>query len=148
AAEKGQSLTSSQMIERLEAWLAEFPIASIEDGLAEDDWAGWKELTARLAGRVKLVGDDLFATNCKLLQRGIDEGVANAVLIKLNQIGTLTETLDTMRLARQHGYMCVVSARSGETEDDFLADLAVGTAAKYIKIGSIARSERLAKYNR
>jgi enolase len=148
AAEQGQKLTSSQMIDRLETWIGEFPIASIEDGLAEYDWAGWKELTTRLGSRVKLVGDDLFATNEKLLQRGIDERVANAVLIKVNQIGTLTETLRTMQLARQHGYTCVVSARSGETEDDFLADLAVGTAADQIKIGSIARSERLAKYNR
>ena len=136
------------MIDRLESWIGEFPIASIEDGLAENDWDGWQELTARLGSRVKLVGDDLFATNEKLLQRGIDENVANAVLIKVNQIGTLTETLRTMRLARQHGYTCIVSARSGETEDDFLADLAVGTAADHIKIGSVARSERLAKYNR
>ena len=148
AAENHTKLTSSQMIDRLEAWAGEFPIASIEDGLAESDWAGWRELTARLGSRVKLVGDDLFATNQKLLQRGIDERVANAVLIKVNQIGTLTETLQTMLLAREHGYACIVSARSGETEDDFLADLAVGTAADYIKIGGVARSERLAKYNR
>jgi enolase len=105
-------------------------------------------MTARLSKKVSLVGDDLFATNPRLLQRGIDESVANAILIKLNQIGTLSETLDTIRLARRHSYRCVVSARSGETEDDFLADLAVGTAADYIKVGSIARSERLAKYNR
>jgi enolase len=148
AAEQGRVLTSSQMIDRLESWVSEFPIVSIEDGLAENDWAGWQELTARLGGKVALVGDDLFATNQKLLQRGIDEQVANSVLIKVNQIGTLTETLHTMRLARQHGYQCVVSARSGETEDDFLADLAVGTGADYIKIGSVVRSERLAKYNR
>ncbi|MDX1946323.1 MAG: phosphopyruvate hydratase [Pirellulaceae bacterium] len=148
AAEQGRRLTSSQMIDRLEAWIDEFPIASIEDGLAESDWDGWRELTARLGGRVNLVGDDLFATNEKLLRRGIDEQVANSVLIKVNQIGTLTETFRTMQLARQHRYACVVSARSGETEDDFLADLAVGTAAQHIKIGSIARSERLAKYNR
>ena len=148
AAEKGQKLTSSQMIDRLAGWVNDFPIASIEDGLAEHDWDGWKELTARLGQRVKLVGDDLFATNERLLQRGIQEKVANAVLIKVNQIGTLTETFRTMLLAKQHGYTCIVSARSGETEDDFLADLAVGTAAEHIKIGSIARSERLAKYNR
>jgi enolase len=148
AAENQTKLTSSQMIDRLEAWVGEFPIISIEDGLAESDWTGWKELTARLGSRVKLVGDDLFATNDKLLQRGIDEKVANAVLIKVNQIGTLSETLRTMLLARQHGYTCIVSARSGETEDDLLADLAVGTAADYIKIGGVARSERLAKYNR
>ena len=148
AAEQGQRLTSSQMIDRLEAWIGEFPIASIEDGLAESDWEGWKELTARLGSRVKLVGDDLFATNEKLLQRGIDAKAANAILIKVNQIGTLSETFQTTRLARQYGYTCIVSARSGETEDDFLADLAVGTAADYIKIGGVARSERLAKYNR
>jgi enolase len=148
ATEQGRRLTSSQMIDQLEAWSGEFPITSIEDGLAEDDWDGWTELTARLGSKIKLVGDDLFATNTSRLQRGIDEKAANSVLIKFNQIGTLTETLATMQLARQHDYTCVVSARSGETEDDFLADLAVGTAADYIKIGSIARSERLAKYNR
>jgi enolase len=148
AAEQGAKLSSSQMIDRLESWVNDFPITSIEDGLAENDWEGWKELTARLGSRVKLVGDDLFATNEKLLQRGIDEKVANAVLIKVNQIGTLTETFRTMLQARHHGYACIVSARSGETEDDFLADLAVGTAADYIKVGSVARSERLAKYNR
>ena len=148
AAERGVKLTSSQMIDRLELWASEFPITSVEDGLAEGDWDGWRELTVRLGARVTLIGDDLFATNEKLLRRGINEGVANAVLIKLNQIGTLTETLRTMRVAREAGYGCVASARSGETEDDFFADLAVGTAADYIKIGSIARSERLAKYNR
>jgi enolase 1/2/3 len=148
AAERGAKLTSSQMIDRLEAWTREFPIASIEDGLAESDWEGWKELTARLGPKVKLVGDDLFATNERLLRRGIEEQVANAVLIKVNQIGTLSETLRTMTLAKDHGYTTIASARSGETEDDFLADLAVGTAADYIKIGSIVRSERLAKYNR
>jgi enolase len=146
--EHGERLAGSQLIDRLESWIGEFPITSIEDGLAESDWQGWSELTARLGSRVGLVGDDLFATNEKLLQRGIDEKVANAVLIKVNQIGTLTETFRTMLLARQHGYTCIVSARSGETEDDFLADLAVGTAADYIKIGGVARSERLAKYNR
>ncbi len=148
AAENDLAFTSSQLIDRLEQWIGEFPIASIEDGLAENDWEGWRELTARLGDKVLLVGDDLFATNEKLLQRGIDEKVGNAVLIKVNQIGTLTETFRTMRLARQHGYQCIVSARSGETEDDFLADVAVGTAADYIKIGGVARSERLAKYNR
>jgi enolase len=146
--ERGERFTWAEMIDRLESWVGEFPITSIEDGLAESDWDGWKELTARLGSRVMLVGDDLFATNEKLLRRGIDEKVANAVLIKVNQIGTLMETLQTMRLAREYGYQCVVSARSGETEDDFLGDLAVGTAADYIKIGGVARSERLAKYNR
>jgi enolase len=148
AAEKNVKLASSQLVDRLEKWIGEFPIASIEDGLAESDWAGWRELSERLGSRVILVGDDLFATNVQLLQRGIDAKTANAVLIKVNQIGTLTETLRTMLLARQHRYACIVSARSGETEDDFLADLAVGTAADYIKIGGVARSERLAKYNR
>jgi enolase len=148
AAEKGQKLTSSQLIDRLAAWAAEFPIASIEDGLAESDWPGWRELTARLGSRMKLVGDDLFATNASLLRQGIEQQVANAVLIKVNQIGSLSETLATLALAREHGYWSVVSARSGETEDDFLADLAVGVAADSIKIGSIVRSERLAKYNR
>jgi enolase len=148
AAEEGRTLNSSQMIDRLESWIGEFPITSIEDALAENDWNGWQELTARLGQRVMLVGDDLFATNERLLQRGIDEQAANSVLIKVNQIGTLTETFRTMRLARTHAYTCIVSARSGETEDDFLADLAVGSGAEFIKIGSIARSERLSKYNR
>lgn len=148
AAERGERLTSSQMIDRLEAWVREFPIVSIEDGLAESDWAGWREMTARIGQRVTLVGDDLFATNAKLLGRGVREQAANAILIKVNQIGTLSETLGTVTLAKQQGYQTIVSARSGETEDDFLADLAVGVQGDYIKIGSIARSERLAKYNR
>lgn len=148
AAEQGQALTSSDMIDRLEQWVSEFPITSIEDGLAEDDWQGWKELTQRLGSRVKLVGDDLFATNELRLQRGIDSSVANSVLVKVNQIGTLTETFRTMLTAMAASYTRVVSARSGETEDSTIADLAVGVAAESIKIGSIVRSERLAKYNR
>jgi enolase len=148
AAEQGSQLTSSEMIDRLETWTNEFPITSIEDALAEEDWSGWQELTRRLGSRLNLVGDDLFATNPVRLQRGIDLGAANSVLIKVNQIGTLTETFRTILLARKHGYGTVISARSGETEDDFLADLAVGVRGDYIKIGSIARSERLAKYNR
>jgi enolase len=148
AAEQGVKLTSSELIDRLEGWLRDFPIATIEDPLAESDWPGWREITARLGNKVKLIGDDLFATNANLLQRGIDEHVANAVLIKVNQIGTLTETFRTVALAKNHGYATIASARSGETEDDFLADLAVGIGADYIKIGSIVRSERLAKYNR
>ena len=124
-----------------------YPILSIEDGLAEDDWDGWRKLTAALGGRVQLIGDDLFATNPARLRRGMEEGVANAVLVKVNQIGTLTETLEVVRLARESGYRAVISARSGETEDAFLADLAVATGAGQIKIGSVARSERLAKYN-
>ena len=147
-AAEGGKLTSSELIDRLESWITQFPITSIEDGLAEDDWTGWQELTRRLGSRVKLVGDDLFATSETRLTKGIEMRAANSVLIKVNQIGTLTETFRTMILARRHGYTCVVSARSGETEDDFLADLAVGTAAEHIKIGSITRSERLAKYNR
>jgi enolase len=142
------ALSSEEMIDRLESWIGEFPIASIEDGLAENDWTGWQRLTERLGGRVKLVGDDLFATNAERLARGIREKTGNAVLIKVNQIGTLTETMRTMALAEQAGYRRVISARSGETEDEFLADLAVGVCGDSIKIGSIARSERLAKYNR
>lgn len=141
-------LTSVELIDQLEALVNEFPITSIEDGLAEDDWEGWQELTRRLGGRVKLVGDDLFATNAERVGKGIALGVANSVLIKVNQIGTLSETLRTMQLAQTAGYGRVVSARSGETEDSTIADLAVGTAADLIKIGSIQRSERLAKYNR
>lgn len=144
----GQHLTSQQMIEQLEELCGKFPIVSIEDGLAEDDWSGWQVLTRRLGGRVRLVGDDLFATNPRRISRGIEQGAANSVLIKLNQIGTLSETLEAMRIACLAGYGCIVSARSGETEDATIADLAVATAAESIKIGSIQRSERLAKYNR
>lgn len=146
--EREQQLSAEQMIDELASWVTAFPIVSIEDGLAENDWAGWQQLTTRLGGQIRLVGDDLFATNEKLLRRGIAENVGNAVLIKVNQIGTLTETLQTMAVARQAGYACVVSARSGETEDYTIADLAVATAAESIKVGSIVRSERLAKYNR
>jgi enolase len=123
------------------------PIVSIEDGMAEDDWEGWQQLTARLGSRVQLIGDDLFCTNSARLAEGIRRGVANSVLIKLNQIGTLTETLDVIAQARAAGYRTVISARSGETEDTTIADLAVATGAGQIKIGSVARSERLAKYN-
>ncbi len=140
-------LNAEQMIEQLAALAARFPITSIEDGLAEDDWAGWQQLTARLGGTIQLVGDDLFATNPERLRRGIACGAANSVLVKVNQIGTLSETLATVALARQAGYGFVVSARSGETEDTTIADLAVATAADRIKIGSVVRSERLAKYN-
>jgi enolase len=148
ATEQDTVLSSSQMIDRLEQWVTQYPIVSIEDGLAEDDWTGWQELTQRLGSRVQLVGDDLFATNQLRVQRGIEQHVANAVLIKVNQIGTVTETFQTLLTARAAGYKCIVSARSGETEDSTLADLAVGVAADSIKIGSIVRSERLAKYNR
>lgn len=145
---EGRSLTPEEMIALLAEWTARFPIASIEDGLAEDDWEGWRRLTERLGGRMQLVGDDFFTTNPSRVRRGIDEGCANAVLVKMNQIGTLSETFDVVRMAVRHGYRCVVSARSGETEDSFLADLAIASGAEQIKIGSITRSERLAKYNR
>lgn len=146
--EGNQALTSGEMIDRLETLVRAFPITSLEDALAEGDWQGWKQLTRRLGGQCRLVGDDLFTTNADLLRKGIQDQVANSILIKLNQIGTVTETLNTVRLARQAQYAFVVSARSGETEDTTMADLAVGTAADQIKIGSIVRSERLAKYNR
>jgi enolase len=136
------------MVDIMVEWAGRYPLVSIEDPLAEDDWEGWRNVTERLGDRVQLVGDDLFTTNVARLQRGIDAGVANAVLVKLNQIGTLTGGLDALRLARAHGYRAVVSARSGETEDEWLADVAVGSAAGQIKVGSVARSERLAKYNR
>ncbi|MGE3776947.1 MAG: phosphopyruvate hydratase [Pirellulaceae bacterium] len=145
--EGGKVLNADGMIDLLAGWVDEFPVTSIEDGLAEDDWTGWQRLTARLGGRLRLVGDDFFTTNPGRLKRGIESGAANSVLIKVNQIGTLSEALDTIHVARSAGYSVVVSARSGETEDDTLADLAVGVAADQIKIGSIVRSERLAKYN-
>jgi enolase len=135
------------MAELLQRWVRSYPIWSIEDGMAEDDWAGWKYLTRCLGDKVQLIGDDLFVTNPERLQRGINEEVANSVLIKLNQVGTLTETLMVIAQARSAGYRPVISARSGETEDSTIADLAVATAAGQIKIGSVARSERLAKYN-
>ena len=125
----------------------DYPIVSIEDGLAEDDWEGWAKMTERLGARIQILGDDLFATNHARVRRGIDTGVANSVLVKMNQIGTLTETLAVIQLSQDARYAPVVSARSGETGDDFIADLAVGTSAGQIKIGSLAQSERLAKYN-
>jgi enolase len=137
----------SAMVEMLRGWVDRYPVLSIEDGLAEDDWDGWRELTAALGDQVQLIGDDLFVTNPGRLKRGIASGVGNAVLVKVNQVGTLTETLEVLRLARSAGYRAVVSARSGETEDATIADLAVGTGAGQIKIGSVARGERLAKYN-
>jgi enolase len=136
------------MIDLLAGWAARYPIVSIEDGLAEDDWAGWQKLTAALGAKMQLIGDDLFATNPARLERGIRERAANAVLVKMNQIGTLTETFQVIDRARETGFRAVISARSGETEDDFLADLAVASGAGQIKIGSVTRSERLAKYNR
>ena len=148
ASERNIQLTSAEMNDRLVQLVDKYPITCIEDGLAEEDWSGWQELTRRLGSRVQIIGDDLFTTNPQRLQRGIEMGAANSVLVKVNQIGTLTETLATIDLARRAGFDYVVSARSGETEDTTIADLAVGTAAKQIKIGSIVRGERLAKYNR
>ncbi len=136
------------MIELYEKYMADYPICSIEDGLAEDDWDGWKEMTRRLGGKVQLVGDDLFVTNSRRLSRGIELGAANAILIKLNQIGTLTETLQTTELAARNGYGTIISHRSGETEDTTIADVAVATGAGQIKTGSLSRGERTAKYNR
>jgi enolase len=143
-----RALDSGAMVDLLAGWVDGYPIVSIEDGLAEDDWEGWSHLTERLGARVQLIGDDLFATQTSRLGQGIEKKAANAILIKVNQVGTLSETLAALLLARRHGYRPVVSARSGETEDATIADLAVGTAAGQIKIGSVARSERLAKYNR
>ena len=143
----GSTHSAEEMIELYRKWCDTYPIISIEDGLAENDWDGWKELTEALGDSVQLIGDDLFVTNSRRLQRGIDLGAANSVLVKLNQIGTLSETLETIRLAITHSYRPVVSARSGETEDATIADLVVATGAGQIKIGSVARSERLAMYN-
>jgi len=139
--------SAEAMIALYQSWIDRYPIVSIEDGLAEDDWEGWAKLTQTLGGRVQLVGDDLFCTNVDLLERGIDQGVANAILIKVNQIGTLTETLQCIELARSNGYAAVISHRSGETEDTFIADLAVGSGVGQIKTGSASRTDRVAKYN-
>jgi enolase len=143
-----QGMTSEQMIALYADWVEKYPIVSIEDGLAEDDWAGWKLLTQKLGDKIQLVGDDLFVTNKAVLAEGIEKGVANSILIKVNQIGTLSETLDTIRLAHQNGYKTVISHRSGETEDTFIADLAVAVNAGQIKSGAPCRTERIAKYNR
>lgn len=140
--------TSDEMIDMYAEWIEKYPIVSIEDGLGERDWDGWKKLTDRLGDKVQLVGDDLFVTNPKILQEGIEKGIANAILIKVNQIGTLTETFDAMELAKKHNYTCVVSHRSGETEDSTIADIAVGFNAGQIKTGSMSRTDRIAKYNR
>jgi len=144
---EGNRLSSSEMTSVYSAWTKEYPIISIEDGLAEHDWAGWKFLTDTLGKRCQLVGDDLFVTNTTYLKEGIQKNVANSVLIKLNQIGTVSETLETMRTAQQAGYKSIISHRSGETEDTFIADLAVGTDAGQIKTGSASRTDRIAKYN-
>jgi enolase len=146
--EPNRPYSAAQMVEFYAERCERYPIVSIEDGLAEDDWDGWRALTERLGARVQLVGDDLFVTNTQRLQRGIDEGVANAVLIKVNQIGTLTETIDAVELAHHAGYRCVISHRSGETGDTTIADIAVATGAGQIKTGSLSRSDRVEKYNR
>jgi enolase len=144
---EGRNLRASEFVDYLAAWVDKYPILSIEDGMAEDDWEGWQILTRRLGDRVQLVGDDLFVTNTKYLQRGIDEHVANSILFKVNQIGTLTETLAAIEMAKRARYTAVVSHRSGETEDTTIADIAVATNAMQIKTGSMSRSDRLAKYN-
>jgi enolase len=139
--------TSDQMVQMYTDWLRQYPIVSIEDGLAEGDWAGWKALTDALGKNVQIVGDDLFVTNPEILRRGIADGVANSILVKLNQIGTVSETLDAIAMARGAGYTTIISHRSGETEDATIADMAVGTSAGQIKTGSASRSDRVAKYN-
>ena len=144
---QGGRLRSDELIEMYSELAGRYPLVSIEDGLAEDDWAGWRAMTERLGGRMQLVGDDVFVTNVERLQRGLDEGVANAILIKVNQIGTLTETLEAIELARSGGYACVMSHRSGETEDTTIADLAVATGVGQIKTGAPSRTDRVAKYN-
>jgi enolase len=140
--------TPEQMVEFWAGWVRQYPIVSLEDGMAEDDWAGWKLLTQQLGGKVQLVGDDIFVTNTQIFARGITEGIGNAILIKLNQIGTVSETIDAIEMARKAGYASIISHRSGETEDTFIADLAVATAAGQIKTGSASRTDRVAKYNR
>jgi enolase len=143
----GSQKTSAQMADFWDSWVRQYPIVSLEDGLAEDDWEGWKLLTRQIGDFVQLVGDDLFVTNTERLQRGIDENVANSILIKVNQIGTISETLDAIELGRRYGYTSIISHRSGETEDTFIADLAVATGAGQIKTGSASRTDRIAKYN-
>jgi enolase len=144
---ESKRLTSDQFVDFLAKWCEQYPIVTLEDGMAENDWAGWKSLTDRLAGKVQLVGDDLFVTNPKIFREGIDKGVANAILIKVNQIGTLTETLEAIAMADANSYAAVISHRSGETEDTTIADISVATTATQIKTGSLCRSDRVAKYN-
>jgi enolase len=143
----GAEYTSAELVKMYEDLVANYPLISIEDGCAEDDWEGWGALTAALGNKIQLVGDDLFVTNPKILERGINQGIANAVLVKLNQIGTVSETLQVIQMANDAGYAAVVSHRSGETADSFIADLSVATRAGQIKTGSIARTDRIAKYN-
>jgi len=144
---EGRTLKSAELVELLAGWVKNYPIISIEDGMAEDDWEGWKVLTKQLGKKIQLVGDDIFVTNAKTIEKGIKQGIANSVLIKVNQIGTLTETLAAIQMAKRAGYTVVISHRSGETEDTMIADIAVGTNALQIKTGSLSRSERVAKYN-
>ncbi len=144
---ENRELTAEEMVDYYADWVSRYPIVSIEDGLAENDWSGWKKLTEKLGSKIQLVGDDLFVTNTEILSRGISEGVANSILIKVNQIGTITETLDAIEMAHKAGYTSVVSHRSGETEDATIADLAVATNSGQIKTGSASRSDRIAKYN-
>ena len=144
---EGKTLSSAENADFLASLASDYPIASIEDGMAEDDWAGWKELTDKLGGRIQLVGDDLFVTNVKRLERGLGDGIANSILIKVNQIGSLTETIDTVKMAQSSAYTTVMSHRSGETEDSTIADLAVALSCGQIKTGSLSRSDRIAKYN-
>ena len=146
-ASENRYLSSEQFCEYQEAWVAQYPIITIEDGMAENDWAGWKYMSERLGNKIQLVGDDLFVTDTAILQEGIDKGIANSILIKVNQIGTLSETLDAIAMADRAGYSSVISHRSGETEDTTIADLSVSTAATQIKTGSLCRTDRVAKYN-
>jgi len=143
----GERMDTAGMVRFWSEWLEKYPIVSLEDGMDENDWDGWKALTRALGDRIQIVGDDIFVTNPEIIERGIREEVANSVLIKVNQIGTLTETLQAIRLAEESGYSCVISHRSGETEDTFIADLAVATGVGQIKTGSASRSDRVAKYN-
>jgi len=147
-ASEGREFSSAEFVDYLGVWVDKYPIITIEDGMAEDDWDGWKLLTEKMGDKVQLVGDDLFVTNPAILQEGIDKGIANSILIKVNQIGTLTETLEAIKLATGAGYSSIVSHRSGETEDVVIADIVVGTTATQIKTGSLSRSDRVAKYNR
>lgn len=143
----GQKMTSDELADYWASWCSKYPIISIEDGMDESDWDGWKKLTDAIGDKVQLVGDDLFVTNTEILAKGIERGVANSILIKVNQIGTLTETLDAIEMAHKNGYTAVISHRSGETEDTTIADLAVATNAGQIKTGSMSRTDRVAKYN-
>ncbi len=145
---EGKELCAEELIEYYEKLIAKYPIISIEDGLSEDDWEGWRKLTQKLGSKIQLVGDDLFVTNAKILAEGIEQNIANAILIKPNQIGTITQTMETIRLAQRNNYKCIMSHRSGESEDAFIADFAVALNTGEIKTGSTARSERMAKYNR